>query len=83
MSAKRKIEVGQVFYPKNSVGSRYSFRRVVGIVNDRVFYSVGAEKIFNCSRASFISATSDSINDDGHWISKERAAVFKNGGIHA
>lgn len=81
MGAKRKIEVGQVFYPKDSVASRYSFRRVVGVVNGRIFYSVGTDKIFSCSRLSFISATSDSFNDDGHWM--PRANSLRNESSHA
>jgi hypothetical protein len=38
--AKIEVKDGEVFYPKND-SARHNHRRVVGIIGDRVFYSVG------------------------------------------
>lgn len=38
--AKVYVKDGDVFYPKN-LAARHNHRRVVGVIGDRVFYSVG------------------------------------------
>lgn len=55
MASKRIIEEGKVYYPKK-LNNRYSFRRVVGVVENRVFYSIG-DRVLNCSLLTFIKAT--------------------------
>ena len=53
MSSKVEIKENMVFYPKNAVSSRHPFRRVVGVIDDRIFYSCG-DRILNCNRKSFL-----------------------------
>lgn len=50
--AKELIKDGAVFYPKNAA-ARHNHRRVVGVIGDRVFYSVGGARNFNCKLNSF------------------------------
>lgn len=54
MSKKIELQEGQVFYPR-SVFARHPMRRIVGIVNERVFYSVGGDRNFHCKRDTFLA----------------------------
>lgn len=54
----RKIVEGGVYYPKKLNASR-RFRRVISIVNDRVFYSSGGDKNHCCALYVFKKATQD------------------------
>lgn len=46
------IVEGGVYFPKSNV-ARYPFRRVIAVLNGRVFYSTGGNKNRECSEANF------------------------------
>jgi hypothetical protein len=49
---KVSVKDGDVFYPKN-IAARHNHRRVVGVIGDRVFYSVGGGRNFSCKLNTF------------------------------
>lgn len=53
MGAKIEIRAGQVYKAKSNKSRRVS-RRVIEIIGDMVFYSIGADRNYCCKRVSFL-----------------------------
>ncbi len=46
MKPRIELKEGQVFAPKSGERARHNHRRIIGIVSDRVFFSVGGGQEF-------------------------------------
>lgn len=62
------LKEGQIYYPEDTLTSKHSFRRVIGIVRQpgktpMVVYSVGTDHNHICNRSTFV-----------RWIDPKAAA---------
>ncbi len=56
MGKKVELKEGEVFYPKpDNFSARHPFRRIIGIVGDRVFFSAGGDRNYCCKKTSFLA----------------------------